>query len=98
VGATAERVRVGRKSVRLVARSAKVRTGVGRLDAADRKSLVSQRMETSKQRPGAEIRPPNIRTTPPRPNNRERQLRVKSTTMTSSRVGAAAVGVKSVAK
>jgi hypothetical protein len=100
VGATAVRVRVGRKSGRLVARSAKVRTVVGRLDAANRKSLVSQRTENSKRRPpaGAEIRPPNIRTTLPRPNNRMRQLRVKSMTMMSSRAGAVVVGVKSVAK
>jgi hypothetical protein len=94
------RGRVGRKSGRLVARSVKVRTVVGRLDAANRKSLVSLRMKISKQRPqaGAEVRPPNIRTTLSRPNNWIRQLRVKSMTMMSRPVGAVVVGVRSVAK
>lgn len=50
---TAVHVRGGRKSVRLVARSAKVRTVLGRLDVADRKSLGSRPTAISKQRPRA---------------------------------------------
>ena len=100
VGPTAVRVRAARKSVRLVARSAKVCTVVRRPDVADRKRLANRRTEISKQRPrtGAEIRPPNIRTTLPRPNNWVMLLRVKSMTLMSNQVGAAVVGVKSVEK
>jgi hypothetical protein len=100
VAPTAVHVRAGRKSVRLVARSAKVLTVVGPHVLTGRKSLASRRTEISKHRPraGAEVRPPNIRTECLRPNNWTMQLRVKSMTVMSSRAVAAGVGVRRVAK
>jgi hypothetical protein len=100
VGATAARAGLGRRSVRLVARSAKVRTVVGRLVRADRQRVARRRAKCPKQRPrnGAKIRRPNIRTTRLRSNSWTMQLRAKGVIMRSSQAGAAVADAMSAVK